>query len=88
MDLKKVLRPNNIMGSGGHSLLKANNLDENDKEIKFSNLNKMQNANGNEDDQQNNLSLKKIVRDTNKQNRREVTELSSLKLRLNQMMAE
>jgi hypothetical protein len=48
----------------------------------------MQNANGNEDDQQNNLSLKKIVRDTNKQNRREVTELSSLKLRLNQMMAE
>jgi hypothetical protein len=48
----------------------------------------MQNAYGNEDDQQNNLSLKKIVRDTNKQNRREVTELSSLKLRLNQMMAE
>jgi hypothetical protein len=29
MDLKKVLRPNNIMGSGGHSLLKANNLDAN-----------------------------------------------------------
>jgi hypothetical protein len=48
----------------------------------------MQNANGNEDDQQNNLSLKKIVRDTNKQNRREVTELSSLKLKLNQMMTE
>jgi hypothetical protein len=48
----------------------------------------MQNANGNEEDQQNNLSLKKIVRDTNKQNRREVTELSSLKLKLNQMMTE
>ncbi len=48
----------------------------------------MQNALGNEDDQQKNLSLKKIVRDTNKQNRREVTELGSLKLRLNQMMAE
>ena len=27
MDLKKVLRPNNIMGSGGNSLLKGNNLD-------------------------------------------------------------
>ena len=29
MDLKKVLRPNNIMGSGGYSLLKAKNLDAN-----------------------------------------------------------
>jgi len=48
----------------------------------------MQNARGNEDGQQNNLSLKKIVRDNNKQNRREVAELSSLKLRLNQMMEE
>ena len=39
MDLKKVLRPNNIMGSGGNSLLKANNLEANEGDIKFSKLN-------------------------------------------------
>jgi hypothetical protein len=35
MDLKKVLRPNNIMGSGAKSLLKANDLDVNSGDIKF-----------------------------------------------------
>ena len=75
MDLKKVLRPNNIMGSGGNTNTTAgllNNLASGQQErgsaveMKFKQTNQMEEAKGNLNNEKSNLSLQKIVRDTNK----------------------